>query len=73
MADMGAGAGEVAHRWFNSMHEQARDNGVAFTAIGLVTPDPASVSSILTWGDVYKRQGGTSVRESEFVSRLAAG
>ena len=50
VADMGAGAGEVAHRWFNSMHEQARDNGVAFTAIGLVTPDPASVSSILAWG-----------------------
>ncbi len=50
VADMGAGAGEVAHRWFNSMHEQARDNGIAFTAIGLVTPDPASVSSILAWG-----------------------
>lgn len=50
VADMGAGAGEVAHRWFNSMHEQAKDNGIAFTAIGLVTPDPASVSSILAWG-----------------------
>jgi MinD-like ATPase involved in chromosome partitioning or flagellar assembly len=50
VADMGAGAGEVAHRWFDSMHEQAKSNGIAFTAIGLVTPDPASVSSILAWG-----------------------
>ena len=50
VADMGAGAGEVAHQWFDVMHAQARDNGVAFTAIGMVTPDPASVSSVLAWG-----------------------
>ena len=31
------------------MSDQARQNGVVFTAIGLVTPDPASVFSILTW------------------------
>src|SRR5690242_21768864 len=43
IADMGAGAGEVAHRWFDSMSGQAKENGVAFTAMGLVTPDPASV------------------------------
>jgi MinD-like ATPase involved in chromosome partitioning or flagellar assembly len=49
LADMGAGAGEVAHQWFDSMHGQALENGVAFTAIGLVTPDPASVSSVLAW------------------------
>jgi len=51
VADMGAGAGEVAHQWFDSMHDQAKDSGVAFTAIGLVTPDPASVSSVLAWGN----------------------
>ena len=49
IADMGAGAGEVAHRWFDSMHEQAKQNGVVFTGIGLVTPDPASVASVLAW------------------------
>jgi len=49
IADMGSGAGEVAHRWFDSMHEQAKESGVAFTAIGLITPDPASVSSVLAW------------------------
>ena len=49
VADMGAGAGEVAHQWFDAMHAQANENGVAFTAIGIVTPDPASVSSVLSW------------------------
>jgi hypothetical protein len=49
LADMGAGAGEVAHQWFDSMYVQAAENGVAFTAIGIVTPDPASVSSVLSW------------------------
>jgi MinD-like ATPase involved in chromosome partitioning or flagellar assembly len=51
VADMGAGAGEVAHQWFDSMYAQASDFGVAFTAIGLVTPDPASVSSVLAWAN----------------------
>jgi MinD-like ATPase involved in chromosome partitioning or flagellar assembly len=51
VADMGAGAGEVAHQWFDAMHAQAKDSGVAFTAIGIVTPDPASVSSVLAWGN----------------------
>jgi hypothetical protein len=53
---MGAGAGEVAHQWFDSMHDQAKDSGVAFTAIGLVTPDPASVSSVLTWGNFLENR-----------------
>jgi len=56
VADMGAGAGEVAHQWFDSMHEQAKDSGVAFTAIGLVTPDPASVSSVLAWGNFLENR-----------------
>ena len=56
IADMGAGAGEVAHRWFDSMHEQAKENGVVFTAIGLVTPDPASVASILAWADFLQHR-----------------
>jgi MinD-like ATPase involved in chromosome partitioning or flagellar assembly len=51
VADMGAGAGEVAHQWFDAMHAQAADNGVSFTSIGIITPDPASVSSVLSWGN----------------------
>jgi hypothetical protein len=49
VADMGAGAGQVAYAWFDAMYEGARELGVAFTAIGLVTPDPATVDSVLKW------------------------
>ncbi len=49
IADLGAGAGHVAEKWFESMYEGAREMGVVFTAIGVVTPDPASVESVLGW------------------------
>jgi hypothetical protein len=49
VADMGAGAGAVAQRWFGSMFASVAELGVVFTAIGVVTPDPASVESILSW------------------------
>jgi hypothetical protein len=47
IADMGAGAGAVAHRWFDPMFSSVEEAGVVFTAIGIVTPDPASVESVL--------------------------
>ncbi len=56
IADMGAGAGAVAHRWFDSMFTSVQELGVAFTAIGLVTPDPASVESVLSWANALKRR-----------------
>jgi len=49
LADMGAGSGQTAYAWFDAMYEGAREWGVAFTAIGLVTPDPATVDSVLKW------------------------
>src|ERR1700753_1501246 len=45
LADMGAGAGQVAADWFDAMHESVAAAGVRFTAVGVVTPDPASVES----------------------------
>ena len=49
LADMGAGAGQVAADWFDAMHEEVAATGTRFTAIGVVTPDPASVESVLAW------------------------
>ncbi len=49
LADMGAGAGQVAADWFESMHEDVAATGVRFTAVGVITPDPASVESVLAW------------------------
>lgn len=51
LADMGAGAGQIAAGWFDSMFEDVAATGVRFTAIGIVTPDPASVESVLAWAN----------------------
>jgi hypothetical protein len=49
LADMGAGSGEVALQWFETMYPDLADQGIALTAIGVVTSDPASVESVLSW------------------------
>jgi hypothetical protein len=36
---------------FDSMYEDVATTGVRFTAVGVVTPDPASVESILAWAN----------------------
>ena len=37
-AEMGGGAGEEVHEWFDLMYADAQTNGRGFTAIGLRTP-----------------------------------
>ena len=49
LADMGAGSGQVATQWFEDVCEDVVAAGIVFTAIGLVTPDSASVESVLSW------------------------
>jgi MinD-like ATPase involved in chromosome partitioning or flagellar assembly len=49
LADMGAGSGQVTYDWFDKMYPDVTDAGIVFTAIGVVTPDPASVESVLNW------------------------
>jgi len=49
LADMGAGSGRVTYEWFEKMYPDVSEAGIAFTAIGVVTPDPASVESVLAW------------------------
>ena len=56
IADMGAGSGAVAHRWFDAMFSSVQEIGVAFTAIGVITPDPASVESVLSWANALQRR-----------------
>jgi MinD-like ATPase involved in chromosome partitioning or flagellar assembly len=56
LADMGAGSGQVAHQWFHSAYDRVRASGVAFTAIGVLTPDPASVESVLSWAAALQRR-----------------
>ncbi len=49
LADMGAGAGQITYEWFDRMYPDVAEFGIAFTAIGVVTADPASVESVLSW------------------------
>jgi MinD-like ATPase involved in chromosome partitioning or flagellar assembly len=49
LADMGAGAGQITYEWFARMYPDVSESGIAFTAIGIVTADPASVESVLAW------------------------
>jgi hypothetical protein len=48
LADMGAGSGKIAYEWFDTMYESVADF-LAFTAVGVINSDPASVESVLTW------------------------
>ncbi len=49
LADMGAGAGQITYEWFDRMYPDVAEYGIAFTAIGVITADPASVESVLFW------------------------
>ena len=49
LADMGAGSGQVTYDWFDAMYPDVAEAGIVFTAIGVVTDDPASVESVLSW------------------------
>ena len=49
LADMGAGAGQVTYEWFEKMYPDVSEEGIVFTAIGVITSDPASVESVLAW------------------------
>jgi MinD-like ATPase involved in chromosome partitioning or flagellar assembly len=49
LADMGAGSGQVTYDWFDGMYPDVAESGIGFTAIGVVTSDPASVESVLAW------------------------
>jgi MinD-like ATPase involved in chromosome partitioning or flagellar assembly len=49
LADMGGGSGSIAQQWFDTMYQDLAGLGLAFTAVGVVTPDPASVDSVLGW------------------------
>jgi len=65
LADMGGGAGRVTHTWFDQMYTPVAQCGIAFTAVGVVTSDPASVESVLSWADRLQRRVAYMIIESE--------
>ena len=69
LADMGSGSGQVTYEWFNTMYESARDLGIVFTAIGIVTPDPASVESVLNWARQLQQRVEYIIVENAIVKK----
>ncbi len=67
LADMGAGAGQVTHEWFDSMYPDMAEFGVVFTAVGVVTPDPASVESILNWSTALQGRVDYVIVENNLI------
>jgi hypothetical protein len=65
LADMGSGAGRVTHTWFDQMYPPVAARGIVFTAVGLITADPASVESVLTWADRLQRRVEYLIVENE--------
>jgi hypothetical protein len=65
LADMGSGAGRVTHAWFDEMYAPVARRGIVFTAVGVITSDPASVESVLTWADRLQRRVAYVIVENE--------
>jgi hypothetical protein len=55
--DLGASSGNVVTSWFDELYTELADLAL-FTAVGMVTEDPATVESVLTWAS--KLQGRVS-------------
>jgi hypothetical protein len=51
LADQGAGQGALTYKWFDTIYDELRHLGypLHFTAVGVVTYDPATVESVLSW------------------------
>lgn len=69
LADMGAGAGQVTYDWFDRMYPDVSDAGIVFTAIGIVTSDPASVESVLAWASRLQRRTAYLIVENSISER----
>lgn len=70
LADMGAGAGQVTYDWFDKMHPDVAEAGIVFTAIGLITSDPASVESVLAWASRLQHRVAYLIVENSLAEHI---
>lgn len=69
VADMGAGSGQVTHEWFDAMYPDVAEAGIVFTAVGIVTSDPASVESVLAWAVRLQNRAAYLIVENSISDR----
>jgi hypothetical protein len=73
LADMSPRCRHAVGAWFAASHDEAARMRITFTAIGAVTPDPASIASILSWAaDLQDRVQyliveNSNIREADFT------
>jgi MinD-like ATPase involved in chromosome partitioning or flagellar assembly len=65
LADMGAGSGQVTYDWFDKMYPDVSEAGIVFTAVGVVTSDPASVESVLDWATHLQKRSAYLIVENQ--------
>jgi hypothetical protein len=70
LADMGAGSGQVTHDWFERMYPDVADAGIVFTAVGVVTSDPASVESVLAWASRLQDRVSYLIAENSITDQM---
>jgi hypothetical protein len=56
VADLGAGSGQDAHQWFDSMYDQIEGLGMEFVGAGVITANPASVETVFRWATGLKER-----------------
>ncbi len=69
LADMGAGSGQVTYEWFEKMYPDVSGAGIVFTAVGVVTSDPASVESVLAWAAQLQDRVSYLIVENSITDR----
>lgn len=57
--------GELTHAWFDEMYNPVARRGIVFTAVGVITSDPGSVESVLTWADRHPAPGIVLIVENQ--------
>jgi len=67
LADMGAGSGQVTYQWFEEMYPDVAGAGIVFTTIGVVTPDAASVESVLAWASHLQNRAAYLIVENSIA------
>ncbi len=69
LADMGAGSGQVTYDWFEAMYPDIAGAAIAFTAIGVVTSDSASIESVLAWAARLQNRVAYLIVENRITDR----
>ena len=54
LIDQGAASSQETFQWFSTFGEDAREMGIVFTSIGLITGDPGSLESVFEWASVLQ-------------------